>query len=98
MLLPLVSETVTYLADLQDPTPDGTLIRLVNISLAAMAIALVPIFAFYIISHVIEKKGKLEGADTRKLVMFFIVGEALIGGAAVIANMAAGVLSGALGG
>jgi predicted permease len=98
VLLPLVSETVTYLADLQDPTPDGTLIRLVNISLAAMAIALVPIFAFYIISHVIEKKGKLEGADTRKLVMFFIVGEALIGGAAVIANMAAGVLSGALGG
>ena len=97
MLLPVAAETVTYLADLQDPTPDGTLIRLVNISLAAMAIALVPIFAFYIISHVIEKKGKLEGADTRKLVMFFIVGEALIGGAAVIANMAAGVLSGALG-
>ena len=97
-MLPYITESVTYLANLQDPTPDGTLIRLVNISLAALAIILVPLFAFYLVSHFVTKGAAAKSAEIRPIVVYFIIAQALIGAAAIIANVAAATLGGALGG
>lgn len=97
-MLPYITESVTYLANLQDPTSDGTLIRLVNLSLAALAIILVPLFAFYLVAKFVDAKGKPEGKDVRSIVVYFVIAQALIGAAAIIANVAASTLGGALGG
>ena len=95
-MLHLATETVTYLADIQDPTSDGILTRIVRFGISGMMVLVVLLGAWYAFKAWMDSSGKGDGASMkslRNIAFGVIVIEAILGGVLYLANYGTGLLS-----
>lgn len=91
----LALQTVTYLADIADPTSDGILTRIVNFGIAALMVLVVLMGGWYAFNAWTGKKGKVDAdglKELRHVVVGVIVVEAVLGGVLVLANYGTGLV------
>lgn len=88
-MLQLATETVTYLADLSDPTSDGILTKVVTFGLSALMVITALLGGWYAFTTWTGGKGKGDTgamASLRQVVFGVIVVEAILGGVIILAN------------
>lgn len=98
----LPNNTVTYLADIADPTSDGILTRFVNFGISALMVVVVLLGAWYAFqewmgSHAAGDprpgaKAPSRWAGMRNVAVGVIVIEAILGGVLVLANYGTGLV------
>lgn len=86
-------QTVTYLADIVDPTSDGILINLVNIGLSALMVIVALVGGWYAFKAWSDAKGKGTAIkEVRDVAFGVLVIEAFLGGVMFIANYGSGIV------
>lgn len=90
-----LASTVIHLADIQDPTSDGILIKVVNYGLGALMVIVALVGGWYAFQAWTGAKGKKAGlTEMRDVVFGVLVLEAILGGIIIIANYGSTILSG----
>lgn len=92
---PLPLDTVTYLADIADPTSDGILTRFVNFGISALMVIVVLLGAWYAFNAWMGAKGKGDSEGLkglRQVVVGVIVIQAILGGVLILANYGTGLI------
>jgi len=100
-MIHLATQTVTYLADLTDPTSDGILTRVVNFGLSALMVLVALMGGWYAFKAWTGKGGKGDAGgmqELRHVVFGVIVVEAILGGVIVLANYGTGLIPSFTGG
>lgn len=89
------AHTVTYLADITDPTSDGILINLVNIGLSALMVIVALVGGWYAFKAWSDAKGGASSVKAVRDVAFGVLAiEAFLGGVIFIANYGSSIIPG----
>lgn len=100
-MIHLATQTVTYLADLTDPTSDGILTRVVNFGLAALMVLVALMGGWYAFTTWTKSGGKGDAGgmkSLREVVFGVVVVEAILGGVIILANYGTGLIPSFTGG
>ncbi|SIL99502.1 Uncharacterised protein [Mycobacteroides abscessus subsp. abscessus] len=88
------TQTITYLADLEDPTSDGIVLTLINFVLAIFALATVGLGGKFAFDAWSEAKGRAAAMKGIREVGFGVLAlEAFYGVIAALANYGSNILS-----
>ncbi|MFA5707531.1 hypothetical protein [Mycolicibacterium sp.] len=94
-MLPAIEQTVTILADLTDPTPDGILSSVVNYALTALMVVVALCGGWFAFKAWADADGKGNAMkDMRSIVYSIIVVEAILGGVIILANYGTSIIPG----
>lgn len=100
-MLTISTQTVTYLADIVDPTSDGILNRVVNFGISALMVLVALLGGWYAFKTWMDDgggKGKESMKNLREVVFGVIVVEAILGGVIILANYGTGLVPSFTGG
>lgn len=94
LMLIQTAQTITYLADITDPTSDGILVTLVNFGLGALAVITAGVGGYYAFNAWQESKGRAAALKGIREVLWGVLAlEALYGVIFAAANYGSNILS-----